>query len=60
MEMQLFILGHVLLLGICAATMVICAKDAKEVPAFDFCLYILFLFVPLEIIYWILHWIFVP
>ncbi len=57
MEMQLFILGHVILIAICLN--IILNLDGRE-ASFSELVFVFFLyFIPLEIIYWVLHWIFV-
>ena len=54
MEMQFFILGHVILLAICICSAVF-GDDGEE--SLDMLLiYGLFFFFVFEIIYWILHW----
>jgi len=58
MEMQFFILGHVILLAICVSAGASLGGDSLD--AFDWFLLSFFvLFIPLEIIYWVLHWFFV-
>ena len=56
MEMQLFILGHIILLGILISG-VVASGEVDTVPSVLIAVFAFF--VPLEIIYWILHWIFV-
>ena len=64
MEMQLFLLGHVILLGMCFCTAIVAITQANQeniekVSPFTFLLATAIYFIPLEIIYWVLHWIFV-
>ena len=71
MEMQFFILGHVMLLMICLGFMtvdfsigtLIAVSDKREPdttnPSVRALKATLFLFGLAEIIYWVLHWIFV-
>ncbi len=76
MEMQLFILGHVILFGICSVGSFVVAAiqheerikipigERKNVPIDEFWstfwTFTLITFIPLEIIYWGLHWWLVP
>ena len=78
MEMQLFILGHVILLGICIFIGMMhwfgdeFLKGMRDIALknsdysfgsagtiFDYLLLALAVFIPLEIIYWLLHWMIV-
>lgn len=58
MEMQLFILGHMILYGICVVAVVspLVAEGCSPVEPPG---YALLYFIPLEIIYWVLHWLLV-
>ena len=58
MEMQLFILGHIILYPICVVAISPAAVD--ETPSLGMLLgWGAFLFVLLEIVYWVLDFIFV-
>ena len=61
MEMQLFILGHIILLAICISASLIASSNGdgdEEVGGLMIAGFFI-LFIPLEIIYWVLHWFFV-
>ena len=65
MEMEFFILGHVILLAICFVAASGFTTDVKERITGEtgpvlFKFGIVCLFLPLEITYWVLHWILVP
>ena len=63
MEMQFFILGHVILLAICINISLSGNSDKDhEIDPTGSALWLNlgFCFILLEIIYWILHWVFVP
>ena len=62
MEMQLFILGHVLLLALCLTCVVGMAHVSEWGGGLTFVTIIfltLLLFLPLELLYWVLHEMFV-
>ena len=57
MEMQFFILGHLILLAICMGAGAVAASVEKDFgPIWAGFLF----FILSEIIYWILHWFLVP
>ena len=58
METQFFILGHVILFGICMTSLSAMAADDGH-HAFELPFLALLYFIPLEIIYWVLHWLLV-
>ena len=63
MEMQFFILGHVILLAICINISLSGYSDKDhEIDPTGRALWLNLgvYFILLEIIYWILHWVFVP
>ena len=63
MEMQFFILGHVILFAICINIFLSGYLDKDhEIDPTGRALWLNlgFCFILLEIIYWILHWVFVP
>tara|TARA_Y100001934_G_C11941629_1_gene580500 strand:- start:67 stop:246 length:180 start_codon:yes stop_codon:yes gene_type:complete len=59
MEMQFFILGHVILLAISWATATAMALTDEYGPFGTFFVGLFLMFISLEAVYWILHWIFV-
>ena len=62
MEMQLFILGHIILLAIClgvGATLDTGDDRGDSIFVALGGLGIFLVFIPLEIVYWVLHWNFV-
>ena len=55
METQFFILGHMILYVMCMSLVVrLLGTDEEDVFVIPFAA--LMYFIPLEIIYWILHW----
>ena len=54
---ELQILGHLILFAICMLIPAALAKEGAEF--YELIAAVFILFVPLEIIYWICHWIFV-
>ena len=61
MDIQLLILGHVLLLALSMVVCVVVVINVVDDAAFlAFWIYSVLLFFVLEAIYWALHWYFVP
>jgi len=59
METQFFILGHVILLAISWATATAIALRYDDGMFPTFCIGLFSMFISLEAVYWILHWILV-
>jgi len=55
METQFFILSHMILFGICMTSLSAMAAD-EGYSAYELPFMALIYFIPLEIIYWVLHW----
>ena len=65
MELDVLILLHIILLAICAGFGTIRIEhdhnlDEERIRRFDRFVVIMVFFIPLEILYWLLHWMIVP